>query len=110
LVRPGGCSVRAEQLPAESADGSLQNVEQSAAVVVMNDVLAGIAARHDVVDGAYKFDAETSRHWGKDSCGRGVGSKAETSECTVATGGSTKNQKQRLTPRAVVLADRRSYG
>jgi hypothetical protein len=31
---------------------------------IVNDVLPGITPRHDVVDGALKFDAKSSRHSG----------------------------------------------
>ena len=55
-----------EQLPAGADDGALQVVEEPATVaVVEDDVLAGVAARHDVVDGAFEFDAESSGHGSK---------------------------------------------
>jgi len=53
----------AEQLPAVARDGAFEVVEQSAAVVVvLNDVLAGVATGHHVVDGAVELDAESPWH------------------------------------------------
>ena len=53
----------AEQQPTPARDSALQVVEQPAAIIViMDDVLPGIAPSHDVVDRALEFDPESSWH------------------------------------------------
>lgn len=73
-----------EDHPAGPDDDSLEVIEDAAAVViVVNDVLACVSARHDVVDGVFVFDAESSWHSSKIT-GPGLRRRA-------------KNQKQSLT-------------
>ena len=52
-----------DELPARSQNRPFEVVEQAAAIViVMNDALSRVAPRHDVIDRAWKFDPESSRH------------------------------------------------
>src|SRR5262249_55036823 len=51
-----------EQLPAVADDGVFEAVDEPASVgVVAHDFLAGIAPRHDVVNGVLKFDSQSPR-------------------------------------------------
>jgi hypothetical protein len=55
----------AEQLPVRTGDGPCEVVDQALSVLpIVNDVLPAITPRHDVVDGAVKFDAKSSWHPG----------------------------------------------
>lgn len=57
----------AEDQPSGPLDGSLEVVEEaSSVVIVMDDILAGVSASHDVVDCVVVFDAESSGHGSKD--------------------------------------------
>src|SRR5271167_4833682 len=76
-----------EQLPSATDDRVLQAVRQSSPVgVVPDDLLAGIAPRHHMVDGTLEFDTKSSWHDDSVPCG-GVNCR----------GG---NQKPGLTPRS----------
>jgi hypothetical protein len=47
-------------------DGLLESVDQPASVrIIANDLLAGIPPRHHVIDGAIKFDTQSSWHLAK---------------------------------------------
>jgi hypothetical protein len=51
----------AQQLPVRTGDSPCEVVDQALPVLpIVNDVLQGITPRHDVVDGAVKFDAKSS--------------------------------------------------
>jgi hypothetical protein len=53
----------AQQLPAMADHGAFEPVNQSAPVrIVADDLLAGIAPCHHVVNGALEFDSESSWH------------------------------------------------
>ena len=52
----------AEHLPLGADDGPLSVGQEASPIIVVDDILARIAARYDVVDGAVEFDAESSGH------------------------------------------------
>ena len=53
----------AEQLPSAAHNGALQTGDQSPPIrVVADDLLTGVAPRHDMVDGALVLDAQSSWH------------------------------------------------
>jgi hypothetical protein len=50
----------AEQLPAATDDRLFQAVDQPSSVrIIQDDLLSGIAPRHDMIDGVIKFDPES---------------------------------------------------
>jgi hypothetical protein len=52
-----------QEFPIGAADGAFQVVDESLAVaIVVDDVLACVAASHDVIDGAFVFDAVSAWH------------------------------------------------
>ena len=52
-----------QQIPAMADDGLLESLDQPAPVrIIANDLLAGIAPRHHVINGALELDSQSSWH------------------------------------------------
>jgi hypothetical protein len=88
----------AEQLQVRMGDGPCEVVDQALpALFIVDDVLPGITPRHDVVDGAVKFDAKSSWHFGMLT--RAVPAWKEKPKTKADTHQKTKaDTHQRLTP------------
>jgi hypothetical protein len=55
-----------EQLPAVADDSALEGGDQPASVrIIAHDLLPRVAPRHDVIDGALKFDPQSPWHVGR---------------------------------------------
>jgi hypothetical protein len=61
----------ADQLPAMAEHSALQAIDQPSSVrIVAHNLLPSVAPRHDVIDGALKFDPQSPWHVGTLDGGR----------------------------------------